>query len=588
MNGFFNSYLVIDLDSQTWERQPLSDSDLARTLGGKGLGLSLLNTYTRGVPNPLSEDNPVVLAVGPASDSKIAGSSRWVVLTRSPLTGFLAHSYSGGRQSTPMSRTGFDAFVIRGASEKPVWLEISTEGVTFHDATDLWGKDTYDTQKELHERIGARVGAMVIGPAAEKGVRFANIANDKWRHAGRGGAGAVLGAKKVKGITFKGNATRPHAEPAEILNYWKEMISVCKGNEAVGNYKRMGTPMMVAVMNNAEAFPARYWHDGAMDGWEDISADYLLSHLKVTVKACEQCFVACAKVSEVLEGTYQGLVLEGPEYETVMAFGGLCLIKRLEDVLHLNDLCDRLGMDTITAGNLVAFAMEASKMGKFPESIPYGNTAAADNLIRQIAAREGTGAILSDGIVSAAKTLGLEDMAVHVKGMEPAGYDPRVLKGMGLAYGTSDRGACHLRATFYKPELAGMIDKNTVDGKAALFIDFEDRATLFDSLVLCRFYRDLYTWDQLRRIIRMTTGMSLEKEDLVRIATHIANLSRHYNIRMGLTREDDSLPVRFHEEPLAPTQSVLSRQDYETMRADYYRLRGWDDGGVPLTEVSEI
>lgn len=288
MLGFFNSYLLIDVASQTWQRVPLEDSDLEHTLGGKGLGVHLLGKHTQGTPDPLSSDNPIVFAVGPVSDSKIAGSSRWVVLTRSPLTGFLAHAYSGGRLSTPMSRTGFDAFVLQGASDKPVWLEITPDGVKFHDAGDLWGANTYDTEKTLLDSIGARVGTMVIGPAAENGVRFANIANDKWRHAGRAGAGTVLGAKKIKGITFQGDAVRPHADPARIAGYWKEMISVCRGNEGVAKYRQQGTPMMVAILNNVQAFPSRYWHQGVMDGWEDISAENMLSTMKVTRKACHR------------------------------------------------------------------------------------------------------------------------------------------------------------------------------------------------------------------------------------------------------------------------------------------------------------
>lgn len=581
MNGFFNSFLVIDVESQSWERARLDDCDLERTLGGKGLGLFLLRKFMRGKADPLSGDNPLVLAVGPATDSLIGGSSRWVAVTRSPQTGYLSHSYSGGRISTPMSRTGHDAFVITGASEKPLWLEITLDGVNFHDARDVWGLDAYETERILTERAGSGGGGVVIGPAAENGVTFATISNDRWRHAGRTGAGSVMGSKKVKGITFQGDRARPHADPDRIRDYWKEMVALCKDNVGVARYRRQGTPMMVAVMNNSQAFPNRYWHEGVMEGWENISADYLLSHMKVTPKACKQCFMACGKLSEVVDGPHKGLVIEGPEYETIFALGGLCLIKSLDDIMYLNDLCDRLGMDTISAGNLVSFAMEATELDRFPERIPYGDASAAARLIKQIAAGEGVGTLLADGIAKAAKALDMEDIAVHVKGLEPAGYDPRVLKGMGLAYGVSDRGACHLRATFYKPELSGTIDMETTDGKAALFIDFEDRATLFDSLILCRFYRDLYTWEQLARIVSMTTGMSLERRELGKIAGHITNESRRFNIRMGLTRADDALPARFYNEPLSPSRAVLTREDYETMRDDYYRLRGWDEGGNP-------
>jgi len=581
VEGFFNSYLLLDLESRSWKRVHLEDSDLKKTLGGKGLGLSLHNNYSSERPDPLSAENPLVLAVGPVTDSKVPGSSRWAVITRSPQTGFLSHSYSGGRLATPMSRTGNDAFVLTGASEEPVWLEISPDGVAFHAADDLWGRSTYETERLLAQRVGSKAAAMVIGPAAENGVKFATISNDKWRQAGRTGAGAVMGAKKVKGIVFVGDRRRPHADPGGIAAYWKEMLAVCKDNPGVARYRQQGTPMMVAVMNGAQAFPNRYWHKGVMEGWEKISADRLLSSMKVSPKACEQCFIACGKLSEVLDGPHKGLVVEGPEYETIFAFGGLCLIKDLEQILYFNDICDQLGMDTISTGNLVAFAMEASELGKFPEPIAYGDFEAGEALIRRIARKEGAGMVLAEGIVKAAEVFGMQDVAVHVKGMEPAGYDPRVLKGMGLAYGISDRGACHLRGTFYKAELSGMIDKDSVEGKAGMFIDFEDRATLFDSLVLCRFFRDLYPWEQLGRIVAMTTGMDLDRDELNRIAAQVTDEGRRFNIRMGLTSEHDSLPRRFYTEPLPPSDAILTEEGYEFMRREYYRLRGWNEEGVP-------
>jgi aldehyde:ferredoxin oxidoreductase len=585
VKGFFKSCLLIDVGTRSWEQLVLDGGELHATLGGRGLGLSLLERYTQGIPDALSPENPVVLALGPTADSRIPGSSRWVVVTRSPQTGFLAHSYSGGRLSTPMSRTGHDAFVIRGVSKEPLWLDITPAGVRFRPAQDLWGLDTHQTERALLKHIGSRVGAMVIGPAAENLVRFANISNDKWRQAGRTGAGAVLGAKRVKGIAFRGDMARPHAEPDRIQAYWKTMVSLCKDNPAVERYRQQGTPMMVAVMNNAQAFPSRYWHQGVLEGWEQISAEYLLSHMKVSPKACEQCFMACGKLSQVLEGPRKDLVVEGPEYETLFAFGGLCMIRNLDEILYLNDLCDRLGVDTISTGNLVAFAMEASELGRFPQNIRYGDAAAAEALITDMAYRRGAGAVLADGIVPAAKSLGLEDLAIHVKGMEPAGYDPRVLKGMALAYGISDRGACHLRTTFYKAELAGMIAKETVTDKAALLLDFEDRATLFDSLILCRFYRDLYTWDQLAGIVAMTTGLQLSQGELQALARGITDRARWFNIGRGLTKDHDALPPRFHDEPVPPANAVVSRDEYETLRSDYYRLRGWNEEGVPQSDL---
>jgi aldehyde:ferredoxin oxidoreductase len=296
--------------------------------------------------------------------------------------------------------------------------------------------------------------------------------------------------------------------------------------------------------------------------------------------------MACGRKTRVLHGRHTGLEIEGPEYETIYAFGGLCMINSIEEIAYLNDICDRLGMDTISAGNLCGLTIEAVRQGKVQYDVDYGHVDAIAGLLRQIAKREGIGDILAQGIRYAAHKWGLEDIAVHVKGLEPPGYDPRVLKGVGLGYATSDRGACHLRATFYKPELSGMIDPSVVEGKAELFVDFEERLTLFDALILCRFYRDLYPWDELARIIYVLTGIKTAKEDLQAMASRITNVVRHFNVREGLRLEDDQLPGRLYHEFLK-TGNTIRPEELAFMRSEYYRLRGWDENGRPLmpTEV---
>jgi aldehyde:ferredoxin oxidoreductase len=282
----------------------------------------------------------------------------------------------------------------------------------------------------------------------------------------------------------------------------------------------------------------------------------------------------------VKEGRHAGLKIEGPEYETIYAFGGLCQIDQIEEIAYLNDICDRLGMDTITAGNLCAFTIEAHHHGKIDYKIDYGDVDKIAELLSIIARRTGIGDVLAQGIKHAAKEWDLEDIAVHVKGMEPAGYDPRVLKGMGLAYATSDRGACHLRATFYKPELTGMIAPDQIEGKAELFIDFEDRLTIFDTLVLCRFYRDLYLWDTLGEIIHALTGLPSDKKSLRSYAANISTLVRKFNLREGLQPHEDWLPKAFFKK-LENTGHEIKPDELSYMIKDYYRLRGWNEAGIP-------
>jgi aldehyde:ferredoxin oxidoreductase len=251
------------------------------------------------------------------------------------------------------------------------------------------------------------------------------------------------------------------------------------------------------------------------------------------------------------------------------------MVKSIEEIIYLNDLCDRLGIDTITAGNLVAFAIEASKEGKIKEKLEYGDVDGIAQMLINIAQRKGTGRILSEGVRHAAQVWGMEEKAIHVKGLEPAGFDPRILKGMGLAYATSDRGACHLRATFYKSELSGQSDPDQIKGKAKLFVDYEDKMTLFDILILCRFYRDLITWNDLQKIIRAACGISLNKKELKGVASNVINLARTFNQREGLTKREDKLPRRFFREILGKSEKTIHPEELDQMLKEYYQLRGW-------------
>jgi len=590
MYGFFNRFLKIDVSERSFSIRELSDRELVENLGGKGLATKLLLEENPPGVDPLAAENNLIIAVGPVTDTLIYGSCRHGIFTKSPQTGLYSESYSGGKAAEVISRTGYDAIVIRGASREPVFIEISDETVRFHSAADLWGMDTYAAEDKVLEKIGKkrtggaseRAAALVIGPAGENLVRFSLIENDYWRSAGRTGVGAVLGAKKIKALCFHGKQKRTLAFPEEAAAFAREILERGKTDAGAAKYRKLGTPMMVEVLNKAQAFPTQYWSKGVLDGWEAISAESLNERCDVTPRACARCFIACGRLSTVKEGPHKGLKIEGPEYETLYAFGGLCLIKSVEEIAYLNDICDRLGMDTITAGNLAGLTIEASRRGRIKDKLDYGDTAAIAELLRQIAYRQGIGAVLAEGIRGAAQAWGLEDIAIHVKGMEPAGYDPRVFKGMGLGYATSDRGACHLRSTFYKAELSGMIDPDRIDGKAELFIDFEDRLILADCLITCRFYRDLYSWKELSRIVHMTTGLDWGKEEIGKFSNHVLSRCRAFNLREGMMQSDDSLPERFHNEPLPESGKVIAKADLERMIGDYYRLRGWDEQGRPV------
>lgn len=583
MKGFFGQILNVDLSSKTWQAEKIDHEVYANYLGGKGLGTYLMLKNIPPKTDPLSPNNCLIFTVGPITGTSVPGSNRIGAYAKSPQTGFYGESYSGGKIAGAMKKTGYDAIVIKGCSDKPVLLEISDKGVAFHDATTLWGRDCYQAEDQALKKVGVKgAQAAVIGPAGEKLVRFACIENNYWRSLGRTGLGAVMGSKKVKAIVFHGNANCETGDPKNLNEYVKELIKKGKDNPGVLGYRKYGTPQLVSLMNTVNGFPTKYWSKGHLEGWETLSGEYLINNFEVKPRACPPCIMLCGNLTRVTSGRHEGLVVEGPEYETIYSFGGLCCIKDLAEVLFLNDLCDRLGIDTISTGNVVAFAIEAAKAGVIDLKIDYGDAIAVAELINKIAAREGIGDILAEGIKTCAEKFGLADIAIHVKGLEPAGYDPRLLHGMGLSYATSPRGACHLRSTFYKPELAGIIDKKTTFGKAELVIDYEDRLALYDALILCRFYRDLILWDDLVTIVNATTGLNITEDKLKLIAKKIINATRKFNIMQGLTKEDDYLPERFFKEPLE-NGDVLPKENFEFMLYEYYRLRGWDaEGMVPI------
>jgi aldehyde:ferredoxin oxidoreductase len=581
MNGYFLKLLKIDVGEKTFSSEPIPAQTMTACIGGKGLATQLLLDLNPPDADPLGPDNHLIIASGPLAGTSLHGSSRYGIFAKSPLTGGYGESYSGGSFAEPLSNTGYDAVIIKGVSKAPIWIEINSDTVLFHDAASVWGKDTFETEAYLKKQAsGKRPGIMVIGPAGENMVRFAVIKNDQYRVAGRTGMGAVLGSKKIKGLVCYGDEKRTFHDLDGIKAYKKEMLGRLKDNKVVQAYRTMGTPMMVDVLNNAGAFPTQYWKRGRLDTPSKINAAAIADRLKPVPHACRDCFLGCGKLVEVQAGRHKGLKLEGPEYETIYAFGGLCLIDEIEEIVYLNRLCDSLGVDTISSGNIAAFAIEASKKGKINDRLEYGSADDVAGLIRKIVNRQGVGGILAEGIKPAAEELDMQADAVHVKGMEPAGYDPRILKGMGLAYAVSERGACHLRTTFYKAELSGMSDPDVFDNKVAMFTDFEDRCTLFDSFILCRFFRDLYPWEELSNLLHLATGIQCGQSDLITIAGRIKDNTRRFNLREGMTSADDTLPSRLFDNKLENDKGI-TRDELHRLVLDYYKTRGWDTNGIP-------
>ncbi len=586
MHGYYKRILNIDLSTDSFEIEALGDEVLEQCLGGRGLAARLLLERNPAGVDPLSPENRLIIATGPFCGGRLWGGSRYGVYTKSPLTGFFAETYSGGKVPEAIDSAGFDAIILSGKADRPTVLSIHPDGVEFHDGAPLWGMETIAAEEEALQRFAAnkegfgKAGAVVIGPAGEKLVRFALIANDTWRCAGRTGAGAVLGSKMVKGIVFQGDRKRRYSDMDGVADYAKNFSKKNFDSPGANAYRKLGTTMMVSLMNHAGAMPTRYWRQGTCAHAEQINGETYHAEHEVKPHACAKCFMACGRLTRISKGRHKDLQIEGPEYETIYSFGSLCLIKEMEEVAYLNDLCDRLGMDTISTGNLCGLLMEAKDQGRSVYDIDYGNADQTIALVEKIGSRSDIGDVLADGIVATAQKFGLEDLAIHVKGLEPAGYDPRILKGMGLTFATSPRGACHLRTTFYKPELAGLIDPARIDGKAEMLVDYEDRLCIFDTLTLCRFYRDMYSWEELETTLALVTGVKRGQEELRKTAAEIISMTRRFNLREGFTAADDRLPQRFHKEAL-PDGGTLTEAEMERMLQDYYQLRGWSGDGIP-------
>jgi aldehyde:ferredoxin oxidoreductase len=572
MKGFFNNLLRINLSHKSFHYEHIPDELLSKALGGKGLGTSLLLEETPPGINPFSPDNKFIIATGPATGTKMWGQSRFGAYSKSSATGGFGESYCGGTIAPKIKGCGIDAVVLEGKCESLSFLAVDENGVRFQDATSLKSQDTARTEEFILKNSPRGASALTIGPAGENLVRFACIKSDRWRSLGRCGLGAILGSKNVKGISFSGSKKAEIADEELLRKAIRNIAKKAKDMPVTSLYQRLGTPMQVATTNSQNCFPTRYWQSGHFSKWENLSADYMLKNFDVQSHPCPNCFLRCTKYCQIKYGCHQGLVLEGPEYETIYAIGGLNELDSLEEVAYLNDICDKLGLDTISAGNISGFAIEAYKRGKIDFDIDYNQPDRMAELFRLIAANEGVGRIFAKGIKEASKELGLEELAIHVKGLEPAGFEPRVLKGMALSYATSARGACHLRGTFYKAELSGHVDRDMIQGKAALHIDYEDRAALFDCLILCRFFRDFILWDELSIIFKATTGLSLNKNELEILTNSITQKTREFNAREGVTEAEDKLPERFLKEKTAEGAS-LTREQLEIMLREYDEIR---------------
>jgi aldehyde:ferredoxin oxidoreductase len=544
---------------------------------------------------PFAPENPLIFTNAPLVDTGLTTTAKFAVVTTSPLTGFIADSLSSSFFALEFKRTGLDAIVITGAAAAPVYLHITESTVEIKEAVHLWGKSAPEAEAALREELhdgDMRVAA--IGVAGERRVRYATISNEG-RHAGRGGVGAVMGAKKLKAIALHGRQKVSVADPVGV-DAIAALLREGSLSSVTAKYREIGTVANLAVFNRLGVLPTRNFQQSTFEHAHALSGETLLSDSFSRAHGCASCTIRCERLFKSLSGEEQRL-----EYETLFALGPLCGIENSEAVLQAARLCDHYGLDTISTGGTIAWAMECAERGLLPHAetidLRFGNSAGLLTAIHAIGTRSGIGALLAEGSRRAAAHVGpeAEYIAIHVKGMELPGYEPRGLKTMALGLAVSPRGACHNRSGAYEADFSGQVDRLQGDARrGALVAASEDFAAVLDSLIVCKFLRKCFTdfYAEAAELMNNVTGWSYTATDLRRMGERINTLKKLFNQRQDWQPADDWLPPRLLNEPLATgmAQGVhLTTRELREMIHGYYKARGWSEQGfVPEEKLRDL
>ncbi len=600
MKGWHGKILRLDLSQGTTSIETIDPKVARDFLGGRGWAIKYLYDEVDPRVDPFAPENKLIFATGPLTSTPAPTGNRYMVVTKSPLTGALSNSNSGGVFPTEMKRTGFDMFIFEGAAASPVYLWVDQEQVEIRSAEHLWGMDVHQTEDILLRETDPKAKVACIGPAGERLVKIASIMNDKHRAAGRSGVGAVMGGKNLKAVVVRGKNESELAEPEKMkkltLALQRQVGKDIKKGSALREY---GTAYVPQVTNALGIFPSYNFRTGVFPGVDRIDGATLTEKYLKRPKPCFKCPIACARDTEVNEPGYEGAG-EGPEYETIMAIGSSCGVDNLAAVTKANYLCNELGLDTISAGMTISCAMEMYADGVLSDEdtggpVKFGDADRMIELIQKTAYREGFGDQLAEGSYRLAEKYGHPQYSISAKRLEFPGYDPRGAKGMGLLYATSNIGASHMAGDTAYPEVFGVpgkLDPLTIEGKPALVKQFEDIFAVIDAAGLCVFLSLRYLFspdlnlfpDPLTDVINYATGASYTQESLMEAGERIFNLERLFLLEAGFGKQDDTLPKRMLQEsmPEGPAQGHVV--ELEPMLAEFYALRGWDKNGVPTAE----
>lgn len=604
--GYHGRMLVVDLTRQAWRLEPLPADTLRSVLGGTGLATRLLYDLTPPQADPLGPDNALLFVGSPLVGTPLTTTSKFTVAARSPLTGFIGDSLSSSHLALELKRCGIDAVVLLGAAARWSTVAISWLGpqekqptVRFLDASDLLGYDTVATAEAVRSRLGQRWRVATIGPAGEALVRYATISNDG-RHAGRTGTGAVMGSKRLKALALCGGWSVPIAYPAALAATAERLRERSLGPDTA-KYRELGTVANLLTFDRLGTLPTRNFQQSTFEGAERLSGERLHTDRHVRRTACANCTIGCEQLFRPSKGSEtQSRRLE---YETLFALGPLLGIDDPDFVLHLAARCDELGMDTISTGGTIAWAMEGAERGVLDGSaldgldLRFGNQKAVATLVERVGSREGVGDLLAEGSRRAAAHVGhgSAGWAMHVKGLELPGYEPRSLKTMALGLAIGSRGACHNRVPTYEADFSTQVDRLAADAsRGQLAAEAEDREAVMDSLILCKFIRKCLDdfEDDAAHFWRLVTGWDVDAAEVRQVGARISTLKKVYNEREGWRRVDDTLPPRLLAEPLPDgpaSGTALTPAELDSMIAGYYAARGWTaDGRVPAHQRREL
>ena len=589
--GYFGRALIVNLTSGQSCVQTIDESVLRSFIGGAGLGAWLMHEHSPPGIDALAPEAPLIFVFSPLVGTPLTTSAKFAVVAKSPLTGRLTDALASSHFAIAGKLTGHDAIVVRGCCAEPSVLMIDGSSAWVAPAEDLWGLTAAETEAKLRERMGPAWRVAAIGPAGERVVRYATLSHDG-RHAGRGGLGAVLGSKWCKAVMVRARTKVRSADPPAVLAAAKDLRERSRG-QATAKYRELGTMANLLAFNAISALPTRNFSAASFEGAQALSAEQIGELRQVARNSCASCSIGC-------EHLYKGRGDKKVrmEYENVFALGPLCGVDDPDTVIAASGRCDELGLDTISTGGTIAWAMETAEKGLIDAPwLRFGDGDALLRAIEEIGAREGIGDLLAEGSRFAARMVGRgsEAFAAHVKGLELPGYEPRTLQAMALGLAVNARGADHNRSGAYEADLSGRHDRlRGGDPHVRGAIETEDRAAIMASLILCKFLRGVFEdpMPEWARLLNSVTGWDTDAEELTRTAQRIVMTKRMFNLREGWTREEDWLPDRFLSEPLALESgrtATLSPATLESMISSYYRGRGLESTGLPRAEtLSEL